>query len=333
MKNLFLLCSFTFCCFVKMFGQVTPPPPPPPPPPMPSAYEEEIFKIVEEMPRFPGCEEITDRNERKNCSIEKMKSFIDKNLIYPKAAMENGVEGTTVVRFYVDKDGVIKEPKLVRDIGAGCGQAAVDVVNKMNDMDTKWLPGKQRGKRVNVYFNLPIKFKLPKNQPAENASFKDQEIEEEVIKSKDEKSVIDTQPKKEKKAFKKVDEMPRFPGCEDVADEEERKACSQKKMLEFIYKNVKYPGEARENGVEGTVVIRYIIQEDGSIAQPEIIKNIGAGCGEEALRVVNLMNDMPEKWIAGKQQGENVDVFFNLPVKFRLEKSKKKKKKNSNRRN
>ncbi len=152
------------------------------------------------------------------------------------------------------------------------------------------------------------------------------------IKSTDDKSTIETSTKEEKVPFKKVDVMPRFPGCEDIVDIDERKQCSNKKMLEFIYKNVKYPPEAREQGVKGTIVIRYIIKKDGLIAEPMIVKEIGAGCGEEGLRVVNLMNSMPEKWIPGQQEGENVDVYFNLPIKFRLEGSSKKRKKKKNRR-
>ena len=89
--------------------------------------------------------------------------------------------------------------------------------------------------------------------------------------------------------------------------------------MEFIYKNIKYPPIARENGVEGTVVIRFVVDKDGSVDEPKILRDIGAQCGAEALRVVNMMNNMPQKWIPGKQRGKPVKVYFNLPVKFRLE--------------
>ena len=110
-----------------------------------------------------------------------------------------------------------------------------------------------------------------------------------------------------------------FPGCESVGDKNERKQCAQKKMLEFIYSNIKYPPIARENGVEGTTVIRFVVEKDGSIGEPQIVRDIGAQCGEEALRVVKLMNNMPKKWNPGKQRGKPVRVYFNLPVKFKLE--------------
>ena len=119
--------------------------------------------------------------------------------------------------------------------------------------------------------------------------------------------------------FKVVEQMPRFPGCEDIANEAERKQCAQKKLLEFIYENIKYPAIARENGVEGMVVVSFVVEGDGSISAPEVMRDIGAGCGDEALRVVKLMNELNKKWIPGRQRGRPVRVQFNLPVKFQLQ--------------
>lgn len=86
-------------------------------------------------------------------------------------------------------------------------------------------------------------------------------------------------------------------------------------MLKFIYDNIQYPGIARENGVEGTVVVQFVVEKDGSITDVKVIRDIGAGCGAEAMRVVNKM----PKWNPGKQRGRPVRVQFNLPVKFKLE--------------
>ncbi len=112
-----------------------------------------------------------------------------------------------------------------------------------------------------------------------------------------------------------VEKMPRFPGCENIRNKEEREVCAQNEMLKFIYKNIDYPTIAIDTGVEGTVVIRFVVEKDGSIANAEIVRDIGAGCGKEALRVVKMM----PKWIPGKQSGRPVRVLFTLPVKFQLE--------------
>lgn len=121
------------------------------------------------------------------------------------------------------------------------------------------------------------------------------------------------------KVFAIAEEMPRFPGCEDIAGGTAAKAkCAEQKMLEFIYKNIKYPTLASENGVEGTVVLSFVVDTKGNIQNLTILRDIGGGCGAEALRVVEMMNNLPQKWTPGRQQNQAVNVRFNLPVKFKL---------------
>jgi periplasmic protein TonB len=118
----------------------TAPPPAPKPPPPP---KEEIYSYVERFPEFPGGE-------------EEMQRFIARNIVYPAAALDVGIEGVVVVQFVVDKKGVIKDPVVVRDIGGGCGQEAINVVLKM----PHWIPGEQNGLPVSVRYTLPVRFKM-----------------------------------------------------------------------------------------------------------------------------------------------------------------------------
>ncbi len=134
---------------------------PPPPPPPPSPMVEEVFRVAESMPRFPGCEEATSsRDDKKACADKKMLDFVYGNLQYPAIAKENGISGTVVVQFTVEKDGSIQDIKIVRDIGGGCGQEALRIIQKMIDDGLKWIPGKHRGRPVKVLYNLPIRFRL-----------------------------------------------------------------------------------------------------------------------------------------------------------------------------
>ncbi len=119
--------------------------------------------------------------------------------------------------------------------------------------------------------------------------------------------------------FKVVEEMPRFPGCENIKDMRERKTCADKKMFEYIYNNLNYPTEAKEAGVEGQCVIQFIVAIDGSIENIKVVRDIGGGCGEATRNVVEKMNNLPSKWISGKQSGKPVKVMYTLPVKFKLE--------------
>lgn len=137
------------------------PPPPPPPPPPPEPEVEEIFKVVEEMPRFPGCEEMAETiKEKKACADKKMLEFLYENLQYPQLARDNNISGTVVIQFVVEKDGTIKDARVAREIGGSCGEEALRVVNMMNEMPERWIPGRQRGRSVKVLFSLPVRFVL-----------------------------------------------------------------------------------------------------------------------------------------------------------------------------
>jgi len=159
----------------------------------------------------------------------------------------------------------------------------------------------------------------------EDVEFMDQTVEEETVI--EEELYVEAPPPPPpppepeiEEIFKVVEQMPRFPGCDDAGgSNEEKYACAQKKLLEYVYKNVKYPAIARENGIQGGVVVQFVVEKDGSISDIRIARDIGAGCGEEALRVVQSMNNMPQKWTPGKQRGKSVRVQFTLPIKFKLQ--------------
>lgn len=124
-----------------------------------AAVPQEPIKVVEEMPRFPGCEEISDDKTRSTCAQTKLIQYVYANLIYPEQAKMDKVEGTVYAKFKITEDGKLTDVTITRDIGAGCGDAVLDLLNKMNEEHT-WTPGKQKGKPVAVQFTLPVKFRL-----------------------------------------------------------------------------------------------------------------------------------------------------------------------------
>ncbi|MEI6696988.1 MAG: energy transducer TonB [Bacteroidota bacterium] len=86
----------------------------------------------------------------------------------------------------------------------------------------------------------------------------------------------------------------------------------EKARIDFLVKNITYPIEAREAGIEGVVFITFVIEIDGSISNIKVLRGIGGGCDDEAVRVIRLM----PKWTPGKQNGKEVRVQFNMPIKF-----------------
>ncbi len=142
-------------------------------------------------------------------------------------------------------------------------------------------------------------------------------------------TVLDTLPppitddNSEKKIHQTADKVPLFSvGCE-MEDYTEKKACADKKMLEHIYMNVTYPYEARINGIEGTVVVSFIIEKDGQLTNIKILKNPGGGLGEDVERVIKAM---PQNWRPAIINGEPVRFKYALPVKYRLETNEETKK-------
>ncbi|MBR5082689.1 MAG: TonB family protein [Bacteroidales bacterium] len=105
----------------------------------------------------------------------------------------------------------------------------------------------------------------------------------------------------EEEIFQIVEEMPSFPGGES-------------KMMEYIGKNIKYPQIARETGIQGRVFVSFVVEPDGSISNVKVLRGIGSGCDEEAVRVVKSM----PKWKPGKQRGKAVRVSYQTAIYFRL---------------
>lgn len=109
--------------------------------------------------------------------------------------------------------------------------------------------------------------------------------------------------------------MPMFPGCQQsTAPDAEKKDCADAKMRQCIYQNIKYPAKARENGIQGQVIVRFEVTRQGKIENPVIFRGLGGGCNEEVLRVINEMPD----WIPAMQDGTNVASRYTMPVKFIL---------------
>lgn len=105
----------------------------------------------------------------------------------------------------------------------------------------------------------------------------------------------------ESEIFVVVEEMPSFPGGDQA-------------LLRFLSDNLRYPSLALESRIQGLVVVQFIIDEKGQISAPSILRGIGGGCDEEAIRVVQLM----PAWKPGRQRNRPVKVRYNLPVRFQL---------------
>jgi protein TonB len=112
---------------------------------------------------------------------------------------------------------------------------------------------------------------------------------------------VDAPAEEAKLIFSVVEQMPEYPGGEEA-------------LKEYLTKNLAYPEFAKENGIHGTVYISFVVEKDGSISDVKVLRGIGGGCDEEAIRIVKRM----PKWIPAKQNVRTVRVQYNLPIKFNL---------------
>ena len=105
----------------------------------------------------------------------------------------------------------------------------------------------------------------------------------------------------EEKVYDVVEEMPQFPGGPSA-------------LFEYLSNNLQYPVVAEENGVQGRVIVTFIVEKDGSISNAKVVKAVDPSLDKEAIRLVESMPN----WIPGKQNGEPVRVKYTVPVTFRL---------------
>ena len=134
-------------------------------------------------------------------------------------------------------------------------------------------------------------------QPANGESVEQEEIPFEAT-NVDESAPLDANTDE---VFKVVEVDPEFPGGVEA-------------LYKYLAENIKYPEQAKKDGVQGRVFVRFVVEADGTVAEAEVLRGIGGGCDEEALRVVNAM----PKWKPGTVDGKPVRTQYNLPITFRL---------------
>ena len=212
--------------------------------------------------------------------------YLAKNIKYPTEAIEKGIQGRVIVQMVVTKEGYIADTKIARGIDPLLDAEALRVVSSM----PKWKPGKQKGEAVNVMYTLPVMFRLDGDaDKKETATPKEADTQTEA--KVDENTI-----------FQVVQEMPEFPG-------------GMAECMKWLNKNVNYPATAMEKGVQGRVIIQFVVNRDGSISEASVARGIDPDLDKEALRVVSAMPN----WIPGKQRGQAVRVKYTLPVMFRLQ--------------
>lgn len=202
--------------------------------------------------------------------------------------------GKRIGEFTIWNDGNVSKGKYVNGSQEGLWLGLDSLGNKRSEMN--FTNGKRNGS---------FKIWNEEGKLVRQGTYKDNELEKEE-KFEDNSPVP--------LVFKEVDVQPYFSGCE-TQPKEEKKKCAETKMLQFIYSNIKYPPMARENGIQGTAYLTFVVEKDGSVTNIKTKRGIINEIQNECERVLRLM----PKWEPGYQDGKPVRVIFNIPVKFKLE--------------
>ncbi len=263
-------------------GSQSAPPPPPMSPQISTDPSDLVFTVVEVMPEFPGGQGA-------------LLQFLAKSIKYPVIAQQNGIQGRVTCSFVVGKDGVIRNIEVIRGVDPSLDLEATRVISMM----PKWKPGMQKGKEVSVKYTVPVTFRLQGKEDNKPTPLLAGEGDNEItVVGYGEHKSADTSGQ----VFAIVEKMPQFPGGE-------------KAINEFISKTLQYPVIAQENGIQGKVVCSFIINQDGSVTDAEVISGVDPSLDREALRIVSAM----PKWTPGTQRGKAVRVKYTMPVTFTLQ--------------
>lgn len=240
-----------------------------------------IYKIVDEAPRFPGCEEVDTTAEVKTkCAEQALLLFFSRNLVYPQVARNEEIEGTVVISFVVEPDGFISNPKIVKDIGGGCGDEALRVARAMNDALKKaglrWKPGVNKGNPVRTQINLPIRFKL-------------QDPPDFIIVGLDTVYVV-------------FDDSLQFNGGEEA-------------LHKVLKENLHYPELYKDSCLIGTMDLTLRVNPRGIVKVIDLAdySNLGPDFQWEAIKAASATW---RQWVPAKRNGKMVPAPYNVSLTF-----------------
>lgn len=228
------------------------------PPPV-EKNAKEVFTVAENMPEFPG-------------GTEAMMKFLEANVVYPKEASEKRISGRVICKFVVLKDGSLDNVQVVRGVSPELDAEAIRVIKSM----PRWNPGSQNGKKVNVWYTLPITFKLNENKKDKGTGEKVVAIEKQIADAK----------------FGDTDEV----------------------YYKFLAENMRYPVIGQEKNLQGLVTAAFAIDKRGKVSFVGITKSIDASLDSEVKRVIEKMPNWTPANIDGEPMDtqKTIDVVFRL---------------------
>ena len=255
-----------------------------------TANEDTIYGKVDKNAEYPG-------------GTEALMKFIMTNLKYPETCRKEGIQGRVVIHFVVNTDGSIVDMEKVRSPHADLTAEAMRIIKMM----PKWTPATVGGKAVRSRFLLPVMFRLDGGKKINNNEKASQSINVSANTNGEATQKATAAIADENKVYDKVDKNAEYPGGLNA-------------LMKFLMTNLKYPETCRKEEIQGRVVIKFVVNTDGSIVDMEEVRSPHADLTAETMRIIKMM----PKWTPATVGGKTVRSRFNLPVFFRLPDTKAK---------
>lgn len=239
---------------------------------IPVSSSDRVYEEPDIIPMYPG-------------GTPEMHRFIANTLQYPADARERNAQGLVVYTFVVEKDGSLSNFNILHRADPLLNEEALRILQAM----PPWRPGRHNGEIVRSETYVPMYFRLNQNAMAAGNP-----VQPERNYSKTNTDIIQNNT-----IYTIVDKMPEY-------------TYGESGLSAFISHNIRYPREARQEGIEGRILCSFIVASDGSISNIEVVEGANGALNDEAVRVLGLM----PRWVPGENNGEKVHVKCLLPIDF-----------------
>lgn len=243
----------------------------------PVSSSDRVFENPDVLPFFTG-------------GTPAMHNFIASTLSYPAEARDNDEQGLVVYTFVVEKDGTLSNFNIIHRAHPTLNEEALRILQSM----PPWRPARHNGEIVRSETYVPMYFRLNKNAAASGTRAAAPGTN---VYAKTDLDIIANN-----EIYTIVDQMPRY-------------TYGEEGLGKFIAHNMRYPIQAKQEGIEGRILCSFIVGADGSISNIEVVDGIDPALDKEAIRVLGLM----PKWIPGENGGEKVNVKCLLPIDFTID--------------
>jgi len=234
-------------------------------------------------PKDPKASEIYDAVEKPAVpvgGVEAYGQYLADSQQYPTAALQQGQQGTVNVTFVVEKSGVVSNVTVPQPVAPALDAEAIRLIKG----GPKWTPAQNRNEKVRQRVTIPVTFQIPQDSNSGTVG-------------------APVSPNTEQPLTQTI-----------TPDEPARPVGGTDAFFAWIQENLRYPALARQRKVEGRVTVEFVVQKDGSLTDAKLVKRLGSGCDEEALRLIKAA----PKWSPARYKGQAMRQKMVLPVVFQL---------------